>query len=91
MQIRNALSEQKPESVLVTVADFDGVLYRWIFKHTVQLTFMFVSNQDIQSQRRQDQSKCEHQPEVLQGAAGAWGRRRPQEGIWGLACRCGRR
>ena len=26
--IRNALSEQKPESVLVTVADFDGVLYR---------------------------------------------------------------
>ena len=27
-EIRNALSEQKPESVLVTVADFDGVLYR---------------------------------------------------------------
>ena len=26
---RNALSEQKPESVLVTVADFDGVLYRF--------------------------------------------------------------
>ena len=33
MKTRNALSEQKPESVLVTVADFDGVLYRWIFKH----------------------------------------------------------
>ena len=33
MKIRNALSEQKPESVLVTVADFDGVLYRWIFKY----------------------------------------------------------
>ena len=28
MKTRNALSEQKPESVLVTVADFDGVLYR---------------------------------------------------------------
>ena len=27
-KFRNALSEQKPESVLVTVADFDGVLYR---------------------------------------------------------------
>jgi len=28
VKIKNALSEQKPESVLVTVADFDGVLYR---------------------------------------------------------------
>lgn len=28
VKIRNALSGQKPESVLVTVADFDGVLYR---------------------------------------------------------------
>jgi len=28
VKIKNALSDQKPESVLVTVADFDGVLYR---------------------------------------------------------------
>lgn len=28
VKIKNALSGQKPESVLVTVADFDGVLYR---------------------------------------------------------------
>ena len=28
VKFKNALSEQKPESVLVTVADFDGVLYR---------------------------------------------------------------
>lgn len=28
VKIKNALSGQKPESVLVTIADFDGVLYR---------------------------------------------------------------
>jgi len=28
VKFKNALTEQKPESVLVTVADFDGVLYR---------------------------------------------------------------
>ena len=28
VKLKNALSGQKPESVLVTVADFDGVLYR---------------------------------------------------------------
>ena len=48
------------------------------------------SLKDIKPQRRQDQSQCEHQPQVLQGAAGARGRRRPQEGIWGLASRCRR-
>ena len=30
VKIKNALTEQKPESVLVTVADFDGVLYRYL-------------------------------------------------------------
>ena len=28
VKFKNALTGQKPESVLVTVADFDGVLYR---------------------------------------------------------------
>ena len=29
VKIKNALSGQKAESVLVTVADFDGALYRY--------------------------------------------------------------
>ena len=61
VNIKNALSGQKAESVSVTVADFDGALYRYDKLKTglksVPTMFPF---KVVKSQRRQDQSKCEH-------------------------------
>ena len=45
---------------------YEGI--RLFFK----LNMSSFSLKDIKPQRRQDQSQCEHQPQVLQGAAGTW-------------------
>ena len=39
VKIKNALSGQKAESVLVTVADFDGALYRYLSKYYLSINF----------------------------------------------------
>ena len=51
VKIKNALSGQKAESVLVTVADFDGALYRYLSKILVEYELQCLRFQVIKSQR----------------------------------------
>ena len=83
VKVKNAQAGQKPESVLVTVADFDGVLYRCIVAkgtsivlnpslHSYCVKSRNSTNllfQDLQPEGGQDEGEREHLVEVLQGAA----------------------